>query len=90
MNYKHSCVIDAEGYYKTLVLVLLEPDENGQEQENIQYYTLQEGETLLDTAFPADILKARWNGTEWEETATPEELEQWRQSKQMWQVSGWR
>lgn len=90
MNYKHSCVIDAEGYYKTLVLVLLESDENGQEQENIQYYTLQEGETLLDTDFPADMLKARWNGTEWEETATLEELEQWRQSKQMWWVSGWR
>lgn len=90
MNYKHSCVIGAGGYYKTLVLVLLEPDENGRERENIQYYTLQESETLLDTDFPADMFKARWSGTEWEETATPEELEQWRKSKQMWWVSGWR
>ncbi len=73
MEYKHSCVIDAENYYKTLVLVFLEPSG----VENIQYYTLGENESLLDVKPPTEYVRAKWNGTDWEEGATPEEIEQW-------------
>ena len=53
MEYKHSCVIDAENLYKTLVLVLLTQVDQGQEQEwKVQNYTLAEGEQLVDTAPP--------------------------------------
>ena len=30
MNYKHSCVVDANGAYKTFVLVLLEQSKEGE------------------------------------------------------------
>ena len=33
MDYKHCCVIDAQNRYKTLVLVVNEPDETGELQE---------------------------------------------------------
>jgi hypothetical protein len=79
MNYKHSCVLDASGYYKTLVLVLLEPESAGSIRENIQYYALATGEQLLDTKLPTGYVRARWNGTTWEEGATPEEIERWEQ-----------
>ena len=39
MDYKHCCVIDAQNRYKTLVLVVNEPDETGKLQEKVQYYT---------------------------------------------------
>ena len=52
MDYKHSCVIDAQNLYKTFVLVLLAENEEGQQEEKIQYYTLQDGEQLVDTAPP--------------------------------------
>ena len=52
MDYKHSCVIDAQNFYKTFVLVLLVENEEGQQEEIIQYYTLQDGEQLVDTAPP--------------------------------------
>lgn len=85
MNYKHSCVIDADGYYNTLVLVLLEPDETGQEQENIQYYTLKEGERLVDATRPTTrphagatgLIRPRWNGESWEEGAAADEIAAW-------------
>ena len=85
MNYKHACVVDAAYHYKTLVLVLLEPDENGQVQENIQHYVLQEGEALVDAAPPTTrphagtpgFVHPRWDGTAWVEGATPEEITTW-------------
>lgn len=87
MNYKHSCVIDAEGNYKTLVLVLLEPDEDGQPKENIQYYELLEGESLVDTAPPSmrpyagadGLVRPRWSAdtAAWEEGATAAEITVW-------------
>lgn len=33
--YKHCCVVDADGFYIALVLVLLEQDEGGNAKENI-------------------------------------------------------
>lgn len=79
MKYKHACVIDASGYYKTLVLMLLEPNPAGGTSEIIQYYELADGERLLDAAPPAGYVKARWTGAGWEEGATPEEMERWEQ-----------
>ena len=35
MNYKHSCVVDADGVYQTFVLVLLEQDEEGETTEMV-------------------------------------------------------
>lgn len=79
-NYKHCCVIDSTGNYITFVLLLLEPDTNGNEQWQPQHYTLQDGEQLIDTLPPIGILKPKWNfGTaSWQEAATPEEIAQTR------------
>lgn len=85
MDYKHCCVIDAQNRYKTLVLVVNEPDETGELQEIVQYYTLSEGERLIDAAPPvmrphagADgFIKPAWNSPAWIESATSEEIEAW-------------
>ena len=87
MNYKHCCVVGADGAYKTFVLVLLEQGEDGETTETVQGYTLAEGERLLDVHPP--IIKAhagslgfvypRWDDdtTAWVEGATDEELAAW-------------
>ena len=87
MDYKHSCVIDADGNYKTLVLVLLEEGDEGESREAIQYYELLEGESLVDTAPPvmrpyagADgFVSPRWDTdtAAWVEAATEEEIADW-------------
>lgn len=85
MYYKHYCIIDAQNRYKTLVLVINEPDETGELQEKVQYYTLLEGERLIDAAPPvmrpyigADgFIKPAWNGSAWIESATSEEITEW-------------
>ena len=85
MDYKHSCVIDAQNRYKTLVLVVNVPDETGELQEIVQYYTLSEGERLIDAVPPvmrphagADgFIKPAWEGSEWIESSTSEEIEAW-------------
>lgn len=87
MNYKHCCVVDADGAYKTFVLVLLEQGEDGETTETVQGYTLAEGERLLDVHPP--IIKdhvgspgfvcPRWDedAETWCEGATAEELAAW-------------
>ena len=85
MDYKHCCVIDAQNRYKTLVLAVNEPDESGDAQEKIQYYTLLGGVRLIDAAPPvirpyagADgFIKPVWEGSEWMESATNEEIAAW-------------
>lgn len=88
MDYKHSCVIDAENLYKTLVLVLLTQVGQGQEQEwKVQNYTLAEGEQLVDTAPPtmrpyagaAGLVSPKWDAdtSAWIEAATGEEIIAW-------------
>lgn len=84
MDYKHSCVIDANFFYKTFVLVLLVENQGHQQEEKVQYYELQEGEQLIDTAPPAlrphagasGFVKAKWDGS-WIEGATEEEIAAW-------------
>lgn len=87
MNYKHSCVVDADGAYKTFVLVLLEQNKEGETIENVQGYTLTEGEQLIDTAPPAmrqhagtsGFITPKWDsGTSaWTEGATAEQIAAW-------------
>ena len=82
MDYKHSCVIDAQNLYKTFVLVLLDED-----SEQIQYCTLQDGEQLVDTAPPimrpyagADgFISPKWDtdASAWIEAASAEEIAAW-------------
>lgn len=88
MAYKHCCVVDAGSYYKTFVLVLVEPDlEAGGTREIVQYYTLQPGETLIDTKAPAmrphagavGFVRPRWDAetSQWTEGATAAETAAW-------------
>lgn len=90
MKYKHSCVIDANFIYKTLVLVLLVETEEHQQEEQIQYYELLEGEMLVDTAPPVmrpyagavGLVRAKWDTdtAAWTESATDEEIFLWEKS----------
>lgn len=87
MDYKNSCVIDAQNFYKTFVLVLLVENEEGQQEEKIQYYTLQDGEQLVDTAPPvmrpyagaAGFISPKWDAdaAAWVEAASAEEIAAW-------------
>ena len=87
MSYRHACVVDAQGDYKTLVLVLTEQDEQGAQRDEIQYYTLGDGESLVDAAAPSTrpyagaegFVKPRWDGAGWTEGATAEEVATWEQ-----------
>lgn len=88
MNYKHSCVVDTNAIYKTLVLVLLVQVDQGQDQAWVaQNYTLAEGEQLIDTDPPtmrpyagaAGLVTPRWDtaASVWVEGATEEEIAAW-------------
>lgn len=85
MNYKHCCVVGADGAYKTFVLVLLEQGEDGETVENVQHYKLVEGEQLIDANPPAMrpyagtavFIKPRWDSIAWIEAATDEEIAAW-------------
>lgn len=65
MNYRHCCVIDKEKKHKEFVLVV-----NGE----IQHYVLQDGERLIDASFPAGFVLPEWDGGDWQETATEDEI----------------
>ncbi|WP_051131808.1 DUF4376 domain-containing protein [Oscillibacter ruminantium] len=83
MNYKHCCVIDADGYYQTFVRVLLPEDAVPQ----VQGYILQNGESLLDTVAPTNppyagaigLVRPKWDdpSNAWVEGATAEEIAAW-------------
>lgn len=87
MNYKHSCVVDADGAYKTFVLVLLEEGEGGETVENVQNYELKDGERLIDAKPPtmrpyagaAGYIYPRWDDDTggWIECATEDEIADW-------------
>jgi len=73
MNYKHCCVIDTDGYYQTLVRVLLPVDAEPQ----VLGYTLKDGEALIDAARSSEFIRPRWNGSAWKEGATAKEIAAW-------------
>ena len=80
--HKHCCVIDRDGYYVTFVLILLK-NANGEKGEFIQGYTLKDGEKLLDVNPPSKMVRAHWNGSAWEEGATPEEIDKYYKSHRL-------
>lgn len=78
MNERHCCVIDAGNRYKTVVLVA---------DGEVQYYTMKDGELLIDTKPPKmrmdagsdGFLSPVWDASAkgWVESATAEEIAAW-------------
>lgn len=78
MSYKHQCVIDQAGIYKTLVLTW---------GDRVQHYTLQEGEAMVDTVPPVlrphagavGLVRPQWDADtgDWREAATAAEITAW-------------
>lgn len=66
MSYKHCCVIDKKKNYKEFVLVV---------NNEVQGYTLQSGEKMIDAPFPGGLVRPKWDGNGWQETATESEIE---------------
>lgn len=90
-NEKHCSVIDAEGKHVTYVLVKIrdKPLEDGSTErvEEVQNYTLKDGEQLVDAQPPvmrahagsAGFLSPVWGGSDWQETAAADEIVAWEQ-----------
>lgn len=88
-NEKHCSVIDAEGKHVTYVLVKIrdKPLDDGttEQVEEIQNYTLKDGEQLVDAQPPVmrahagstGFLSPVWDGSRWAETATADEIKSW-------------
>ena len=79
-GYHYACVIK-DGKYHEFVIV----NEFSDGTEEVYAYTLQDGETLITTKPPTKKIHAEsdgfiapvWNGSEWVESATDEEIAQW-------------
>lgn len=88
---KHCSVIDAEGRHVTYVLVKIsdKPLEDGgtERVEEVQNYTLKVGEQLVDAQPPVmrqhagstGFISPIWGGSDWQETATADEIAAWEQ-----------
>ena len=88
---KHCSVIDAVGRHVTYVLVKIRDkplEDGGTEQvEEIQNYTLKDGEQLVDAQPPVmrqhagstGFISPIWGGSDWQETATADEIAAWEQ-----------
>ena len=88
-NEKHCSVIDGEGKHVTYVLVKIrdKPLEDGttEQVEEIQNYKLKDGEQLVDASPPimrthagsTGFLSPIWDGSQWAETATADEIAAW-------------
>ena len=88
---KHCSVIDAEGKHVTYVLVKIrdKPLEDGgtERVEEVQNYTLKDGEQLIDAQPPVmrthagsvGYIAPVWGGSDWQETATADEIAAWEQ-----------
>ena len=88
---KHCSVIDAEGRHVTYVLVKIRDkplEDGGTEQvEEVQNYTLKDGEQLVDASPPSmrqhagsvGYIAPVWDGSDWQETATADEIAVWEQ-----------
>jgi len=90
-NEKHCSVIDAEGRHVTYVLVKIRdhgiPAGGTEQVEEVQNYTLKDGEQLIDAQPPVmrthagstGFLSPIWGGSDWQETATADEIAAWEQ-----------
>ena len=86
---KHCSVIDAEGRHVTYVLVKIrdKPLEDGSTErvEEVQNYTLKDGEQLVDASPPVmrqhagstGFISPIWDGSQWAETAAADEIAAW-------------
>lgn len=86
---KHCSVIDAEGKHVTYVLVKIRDkplEDGGTEQvEEVQNYTLKDGERLVDAQPPVmrthaggtGFISPIWGGSDWQETAAADEIAAW-------------
>ena len=89
---KHCSVIDAVGRHVTYVLVKIRDkplEDGGTEQvEEVQNYTLKDGEQLVDASPPVmrqhagstGFVSPVWGGSDWQETATADEIAAWEQA----------
>ena len=89
---KHCSVIDAEGRHVTYVLVKIrdKPLEDGgtERVEEVQNYTLKDGEQLVDASPPVmrqhagstGFISPVWDGSQWAETAAADEIAAWEQA----------
>lgn len=89
---KHCSVIDAEGRHVTYVLVKIrdKPLEDGgtERVEEVQNYTLKDGEQLVDASPPVmrqhagstGFISPIWGGSDWQETATADKIAAWEQA----------
>lgn len=89
---KHCSVVDAEGSHVTYVLVKIRDkplEDGGTEQiEVVQNYTLKDGEQLVDAQPPVmrqhagstGFISPVWDGSQWAETATADEIAAWEQA----------
>ena len=87
----HCSVIDAVGRHVTYVLVKIcdKPLEDGgtEQVEEVQNYTLKDGEQLVDASPPVmrqhagstGFISPVWGGSDWQETATADEIAAWEQ-----------
>ena len=90
-NEKHCSVIDAEGRHVTYVLVKIrdKPLEDGgtERVEEVQNYTLKNGEQLVDAQPPVmrqhagstGFVSPIWDDSQWSETAAADEIAAWEQ-----------
>lgn len=88
---KHCSVVDAEGRHVTYVLVKIrdKPLEDGgtERVEEVQNYTLKDGEQLVDAQPPSmrqhagstGFISPIWDGSQWAETAAADEIAAWKQ-----------
>lgn len=88
---KHCSVIDAVGRHVTYVLVKIrdKPLEDGgtERVEEVQNYTLKDGEQLVDASPPVmrqhagstGFISPIWDGSQWAETAAADEIAAWEQ-----------
>lgn len=89
---KHCSVVDAEGRHVTYVLVKIRDkplEDGGTEQiEEVQNYTLKDGEQLIDAKPPimrqhagsVGYIAPVWGGSDWQETAAADEIAAWEQA----------
>lgn len=69
------CVIDQNKMYVDFVV----KNEDG----SLIGYELQSGETVVKTSAPnMKFLRPKWDGSQWVETATAEEIEEWEKEQE--------
>ncbi|MCL2462485.1 MAG: hypothetical protein FWF44_07450 [Defluviitaleaceae bacterium] len=77
MQVKHAIVINEQGYKTEFCLVDIVINADGTVTEVPQYYTLKPGESFVYDGIgnALSMLKPRWDGSAWTETATQQEIE---------------